>query len=72
MVLNAIELYLANILKEYTKNIGIQELGVHCALNKRTDVYSVTIGKIDILSYFLIPFFESMTFLTRKSVDYHY
>jgi hypothetical protein len=63
---------LANILKEYTKNIGIQELGVHYALNKRTDIYSVTLGKIDILSYFLIPFFESMTFLTRKSVDYHY
>ena len=32
----------------------------------------MTEGKIDILYYFIIPFFQSMTFLTRKSVDYYY
>jgi hypothetical protein len=39
-------------------------------LNKLTGVYSMTLEKVDDNFYYVIPFFESLTFLSRKDVDY--
>ena len=41
-------------------------------LNKNTDVYSIYILNIDVLYDYVLPFFKSLTFLTRKSIDFHY
>ena len=69
-VLKAIENYL---LKEFSlidsKN---KEWEFKYNLNKLTGVYSMTLEKVEDNFYYLIPFFESLTFLSRKSVDYEW
>jgi hypothetical protein len=67
-VLKAIEDYL---LKEFSLiNSKNKELEFKYNLNKLTGVYSMTLEKVDDNFYYVIPFFESLTFLSRKSVDY--
>lgn len=69
-VLKAIETYL---LKEFSLiNSKNKELEFKYTLNKLTGVYSMTIEKVDDNFYYVIPFFESLTFLSRKSVDYEW
>lgn len=69
-VLKAIEAYL---LKEFSlidsKN---KELKFQYTLNKLTDVYSMTLVKVDYNFYYVIPFFETLNFFSRKSVDYEW
>ena len=71
-VLNAIEIYLTNIFKESTKAISGHKFHVKYTLNKRRDVYSMTVEKIETNFYYIVPLFESMSFLTRKGLYYHY
>jgi hypothetical protein len=40
-------------------------------LNKRTNVSSYTIQDMDILYKYIVPFFESMKFRSRKSLDFY-
>ena len=69
-VLKAIEDYL---LKEFSLiNSKNKELEFKYNLNKLTGVYSMTLEKVDDNFYYVIPFFESLTFLSRKSVDYEW
>lgn len=70
-VLNAIETYLSNIFKEFTKTVGSQGFKIRYTLNNRTGVYSMT-EKIDTIFSYIVPLFESMSFFTRKSLDYRY
>lgn len=71
-VLVAIETFLSNIFKESTKTLDCEEFNVKYKLNKVTGVYSITLERIDLIVYYIVPLFESMSFFTRKSVDYHY
>lgn len=71
-VLKAIETFLSNIFKESTNALDFEEFKVKYTLNKRTGVYSMTVEKIDSIISYIIPLFESLSFFTRKSVDYHY
>lgn len=41
-------------------------------LNKLTGVYSMTLEKVDVNFYFTLPFFEPLTFFSRKKIDYEY
>ena len=41
-------------------------------MNKGTGVYSLVINKVDINFYYILPFFESMSFFSRKNIDYVY
>lgn len=69
-VLKAIESFL---LKLPLKNAeGNQEFNVHFALNTNTGVYSMTVVSIDALFYYIVPCFMSMSFNTRKSLDFKY
>lgn len=66
-VLEAIERYLLN-----TFNLSNSQEVLKYSLNKGTGVYSLVIYKVDINFFYLLPFFESMTFLSRKNIDYLY
>lgn len=69
-VLKAIEAYL---LKEFSLiNSKNKELEFKYNLNKLTGVYSMTLEKIDENFFHVVPFFESLTFLSRKYVDYQW
>ena len=68
-VLKAIEAYL----KEFSLiNSENKELVFKYNLNKLTGVYSMTLEKVEDNFYHIIPFFESLTFLSRKSIDYEW
>lgn len=68
-VLKAIEAYL----KEFSLiNRENKELEFKYNLNKLTGVYSMTLEKVEDNFYHIIPFFESLTFLSRKSIDYEW
>lgn len=71
-VLEAIEKYLLNVFKELKINSNNEEFKFHYALNRLTGVYSMTIVKVDLNFYYIIPFFESLQFLSRKKIDYEY
>jgi len=66
-VLEAIEGYMLNTFKLSSS----QEL-LKYSFNKGTGVYSMVIYTVDINFYYLLPFFESMTFFSRKTIDYLY
>ena len=66
-VLEAIEGYMLNTFKLSSS----QEL-LKYSFNKGTGVYSMVIYTVDINFYYLLPFFESMTFFSRKNIDYLY
>jgi hypothetical protein len=70
-ILEAIETFLSKVFKESTNTLGFEVFKVKYTLNKGTGVYSMTVEKIDLMIY-LIPLFQSLSFFTRKSVDYHY
>ena len=71
-VLNAIESFLLKLTKESHNTLGNQTFNVHYALNKKTNVYSMTVVSIDTLYSYIVPYFQSMSFLTRKALDFHY
>lgn len=71
-VLEAIEKYLLKLIEQYPKRAGYQEFGIKYALNSRTGVYSMAVTKIDVLFSHILPFFESMSFFSRKALDYDY
>jgi hypothetical protein len=41
-------------------------------INKKTDVYSLTIHNIDTLYDYILPFFENLSFQSRKGLDFSY
>nr|YP_008964966.1 LAGLIDADG endonuclease [Annulohypoxylon stygium]AHB33525.1 LAGLIDADG endonuclease [Annulohypoxylon stygium] len=66
-VLQAIEEYLINTLK-LPKGKEV----IKYSLNQGTGVYSMVIYTVDINFHYIVPFFESMTFFSRKGEDYLY
>lgn len=70
-VLEAIEAYLLNVFNNL-ESANFNDFAVKYTLNKGTGVYSMTIEKIDINFKYIIPFFESMLFFSRKNLDYKY
>ncbi len=69
-VLNAIESFL---LKLPAQNIiGNQQFNIHYALNSKTNVYSMSVVSIDTLFSYIVPYFLSMSFFTRKALDFQY
>lgn len=64
-VLEAIERYLLKTFK-----LSSSQEVIKYSLNKGTGVYSMVIHSVDINFYYLLPFFESMTFFSRKGIDY--
>jgi len=71
-VLIAIETFLSNIFKQSNNPLYCKDFHVKYTLNKKTGVYSITLEKIDSIFCHILPLFESMSFFTRKSIDYHY
>ena len=68
-ILNAIESYLLKLPKDTKNN---KEFKMHYSLNHKTNVYSMSIIGIDTLYNYIVPFFEGISFQTRKTVDYKY
>lgn len=66
-VLEAIESYFL-----YTLNLPKDKEALKYYFNKGTGVYSLVIYKVDVNFYYVLPFFESMTFISRKNIDYLY
>jgi hypothetical protein len=71
-VLNAIESFLLKLPKELHNTPGNHTFNVHYALNQKTNVYSMSVVSIDTLYSYIVPYFQSMSFLTRKALDFHY
>ena len=66
-ILEAIEGYFLNIFK-----LSCDQGVFKYSLNKGTGVYSLVIYTVDINFYYVLPFFESMIFFSRKNIDYLY
>lgn len=58
--------------QEKLKVTDLSKLNVIYTINKRTDVYSMTVVSIDSLYSRIVPLFQLMPFLTRKSTDLHF
>lgn len=58
--------------EEFLNTIGNQEFNVHYALNQKTNVYSMSVVSIDSLYSYIVPYFQSMSSLSRKAIDFHY
>lgn len=71
-VLKAIEVFLINLPRLHTETLNNNKINVITTLNKNTDVYSICILNIDVLYDYVLPFFNTLTFLSRKSIDLHY
>ena len=72
-VLEAIEEFLFKLFKEEIQiNLNKEEFKFIYTLNKLTGVYSMSIVKVELNFYYIIPFFESLQFLSRKKIDYNY
>lgn len=71
-VLKAIEVFLLNLPRLHTETLNNNKINVITTLNKNTDVYSICILNIDVLYDYVLPFFNTLTFLSRKSIDFHY
>jgi hypothetical protein len=72
-VLEAIEEFLFKLFKKEIKtNLNKDEFKFIYTLNKLTGVYSMNIVKIDLIFNYIIPFFESLEFVSRKKIDYDY
>lgn len=71
-VLKAIEIHLSELFKQHSNTISNQEFSVKYTRNSRTGVYSMTVVKIDTLFSYILPYFETMSFFTRKVLDYRY
>lgn len=77
-VLKAIELFLLDLSKQSNSFMEVapgartELFTIHYALNNRTGVYSMTVVGIDSLYKYIVPFFSSMPFSTRKSIDFYY
>lgn len=70
-VLKAIESFILSQ-QEKSKVTDLSKLNVLYTINKRTDVYSMTVVSVDSLYSCIVPLFDSMPFLTRKSIDLHF
>lgn len=71
-VLKAIESFIRGLPKELPTTLGDQAYNIHYALNQKTNVYSLSIVSIDTLYSYIVPYFQSMPFFTRKALDFHY
>jgi hypothetical protein len=71
-VLKVIEAFIQKLPRLHTETLNNNKINMITTLNKNTGVYSIYILNIDVLYDFLLPFFQSLTFLTRKSIDFHY
>jgi len=71
-VLDAIRIYLLNIFKQSTSTEVEDNLGLTCNIDNRTDVYKLVVTKIDTNFKYILPFFLSMSFSTRKKIDFYY
>jgi hypothetical protein len=69
-VLKAIESFLLKLPLQNTE--GNQVFNIHFALNTKTDVYSMSVLSIDALFNYIVPYFMSMSFNTRKLLDFKY
>lgn len=71
-VLNAIVKFFTSLpaSEELAKDSKILPLNVLSSNNKRTNVISLVISSIDSLYYYILPYIDSCTMYTRKSVDY--
>ena len=75
---NKKNLFVLKAIEDYLKEFSLinsrkdKELEFKYSLNKLTGVYSMTLGKVHDNFYYVVPFFESLTFLSRKTVDYEW
>lgn len=60
-------MYLLNIFK-----LSSSQEVIKYSLNKGRGVYSMVIYRIDVNFNYIVPFFESMTFFSRKGLDFLY
>lgn len=70
-VLIAISTFFKKIFKEKKENLK-KEINFNLTINKRTKVYSLTISDIETLYSYILPFFESLSFQSRKGLDFSY
>lgn len=71
-VLKAIEMYMLEEINKSNETKKAKDIEFKYTLNKLTGVYSMTLEKVDVNFYFTLPFFESLTFFSRKKLDYEY
>lgn len=50
---------------------GLLSPSISSVINKKTNVVTYTVNGIDVLFFFILPLFNSLQFITRKSVDFH-
>lgn len=69
--MEAISKFLENVkLNPICKNLFIP--GKPCGIITKSKAYTLKITNTDILFQYLYPFFNELTFLTRKGVDFKF
>lgn len=71
-ILKAIEIYMLEEINKSNETKNTKYIEFKYTLNKLTGVYSMTLEKVDANFYFTLPFFEPLTFFSRKKLDYEY
>ena len=71
-ILKAIEIYMLEEINKSNDTKNTKDIEFRYTLNKLTGVYSMTLEKVDVNFYFTLPFFEPLTFFSRKKLDYEY
>lgn len=70
-LLNAIKYFLLDLAKQYktVNNLDIDENALNIYTNQK-GTSNLLVGRSDFLKYILIPLFNSLTFHTKKYLDY--
>jgi LAGLIDADG endonuclease len=70
--LKAISSFLSKLPKIHKETIYNNTPSTSLFINKKSNVSSITINDIDILYDYIVPFLESLSFQSRKSIDFSY
>lgn len=67
-IMNKIDLYLSQLVKNNSSDL--KYFNMTKVVNKKTNVLSYTIQDVEILHKYIVPFFSSLKFKSRKELDY--
>jgi hypothetical protein len=69
-LINALKVFISSLPNTNYSLIPLSPPRVNTSINQKSNVISLTVNNIDSLYYFLLPFFDQSSFLSRKFLDF--